>query len=93
MFTLQRNPGARIALVNQHHGDQIDLDMTALDYLAAQYKKQHAECSREVVEQMRGHLTSCGKTSVALRSSNLRTVFLESMNQMTGIHHTFWNHL
>jgi hypothetical protein len=35
--------------VNQHHGDQIDLDMTALDYLCAEYKKQHVECSREVV--------------------------------------------
>eukprot|EP01047_Picozoa_sp_COSAG01_P079288 COSAG01_NODE_14980_length_1389_cov_0.909302_3_plen_78_part_00 len=35
--------------MNQHHGDQIDLDMTALDYLCAEYKKQHVECSREVV--------------------------------------------
>jgi ATP-binding cassette subfamily F protein 3 len=55
--SVHRNQGARIALVNQHHGDQIDLDMTALDYLCSQYK---GEVGREVVEKMRAHLTSCG---------------------------------
>ena len=54
---VHRNSGAKIALVNQHHGDQIDLDMTALDYLCSEYK---GAISREVVEQMRGHLNSCG---------------------------------
>jgi ATP-binding cassette subfamily F protein 3 len=54
---VHRNNGARIALVNQHHGDQIDLDQTALDYLCSQHK---GEISREIVEQMRGHLQSCG---------------------------------
>ena len=54
---VHRNQGARIALVNQHHGDQIDLDMTALDYLCSQHK---GEISREIVEQMRSHLSSCG---------------------------------
>ena len=52
-----RDRRARIALVNQHHGDQIDLDMTALDYLCSQHK---GEISREIVEQMRAHLNSCG---------------------------------
>jgi ATP-binding cassette subfamily F protein 3 len=55
--SVHRNQGARIALVNQHHGDQIDLDMTALDYLCSQYK---GEVGREIVEKMRAHLTSCG---------------------------------
>ena len=54
---VHRNSGARVALVNQHHGDQIDLDMTALDYLCSQHK---GEISREIVEQMRAHLNSCG---------------------------------
>ena len=54
---VHRNAGARVALVNQHHGDQIDLDMTALDYLCSQHK---GEISREIVEQMRAHLNSCG---------------------------------
>ncbi len=54
---VHRNNGARIALVNQHHGDQINLDQTALDYLCAQHK---GEISREIVEQMRSHLSSCG---------------------------------
>ena len=54
---VHRNSGARIALVNQHHGDQINLDQTALDYLCAQHK---GEISREIVEQMRAHLSSCG---------------------------------
>ena len=54
---VHRNNGARIALVNQHHGDQINLDQTALDYLCAQH---NGEISREIVEQMRAHLSSCG---------------------------------
>ena len=54
---VHRNSGARIALVNQHHGDQINLDQTALDYMCAQHK---GEISREIVEQMRAHLSSCG---------------------------------
>jgi len=32
------NSGARVALVNQHHADQIDLNKTPLDYLRSQFK-------------------------------------------------------
>ena len=32
------NPGARVALVNQHHADQIDLDQTPLQYMESLFK-------------------------------------------------------
>jgi hypothetical protein len=45
--------------------------MTALDYLCAEYKKTHDECSREVIEQVnkRPHSffhspTACGQTDL-----------------------------
>lgn len=34
--TVQREQGSRVALLNQHHADQLDLDMSPLDFLASQ---------------------------------------------------------
>ena len=60
--TVQREQGSRVALLNQHHADQLDLDKSPLDFLASQYRQQHngAAVSRELYESMRAHLTSCG---------------------------------
>ena len=49
--------GARIALVNQHHADQIDLDQTPLFYLRQLYR---GDGSRDHEQKLRAHLTSCG---------------------------------
>ena len=57
-----REQGARVALLNQHHADQLNLDESPLDFLAGQYREQHkgAAVSRVLLESMRGHLSSCG---------------------------------
>ena len=33
---VQREQGSRVALLNQHHADQLDLDKSPLDFLASQ---------------------------------------------------------
>eukprot|EP01051_Picozoa_sp_SAG22_P020580 SAG22_NODE_4215_length_1341_cov_1.264090_2_plen_279_part_00 len=51
----------RVALLNQHHGDQINLDENALDFLCSQYTAGGGGAiSRQVLESMRAHLSSCG---------------------------------
>ena len=34
---VRRNPFARLALVNQHHADQIDLEMTPLQFMKSKF--------------------------------------------------------
>ena len=71
---VQRARGARVSLLNQHHAEQINLDQTPLDFLAAQYSAAQRAAnpsgggrggasgavSRETEEAMRAHLSSCG---------------------------------
>ena len=49
--------GVRVALVNQHHADQIDLNQTPLFYLRSLYR---GDGSRDHEQKLRAHLTSCG---------------------------------
>jgi ATP-binding cassette subfamily F protein 3 len=61
---VQLNSGARVALVNQHHADQIDLDQTPLDYLRSQFRGRGGDAgSREWEGKLRAHLSSCGIAS------------------------------
>ena len=48
---------ARIALVNQHHADQIDMDETPLEFMANQFP---GTGSRDHVDALRSHLSGCG---------------------------------
>lgn len=55
-----RVPGrVRTALVNQHHADQIDLDLTPLEYMLLVFP---GDGSYEHKLKLRGHLASCGVT-------------------------------
>ena len=49
--------GTRVALVNQHHADQIDLNQTPLYYIRQLHK---GDGSRDHEQKLRAHLTSCG---------------------------------
>lgn len=49
----------RTALVNQHHADQIDLDMTPLEYMQSLFP---GDGTYEHILRLRGHLASCGVT-------------------------------
>lgn len=49
----------RIALVNQHHADQIPLDQTPLQFMQATYP---GDSSYEHLQRLRSHLASCGVT-------------------------------
>merc|ERR1712166_1073430 len=51
------NRGARIALVNQHHADQLDLSMTPLQFLLNKFP---GDGSYNQEQAIRGHLTQCG---------------------------------
>jgi len=54
---LTRDGGARIALVSQHHADQIDMDQTPLAFMLACYP---GGGDKEHDGKVRGHLSSCG---------------------------------
>lgn len=55
-----RIPGrVRTALVNQHHADQIDMDMTPLEYMMSVFP---GDGTYEHTLRLRGHLASCGVT-------------------------------
>lgn len=55
-----RNPHARIAIVNQHHADQIDLSLTPLAFMRRRFP---GDGSYEQDQRLRGHLAQCGVTS------------------------------
>merc|ERR1711879_338445 len=55
--TVTRNRGARIALVNQHHAEQIDLTMTPLQFMM---RKFPGDGSYAQEQTLRSHLSECG---------------------------------
>lgn len=56
---VKRSPHARIALVNQHHTDQIDLQKTPLDFMRHKFP---GDGSYDHDLRLRSHLASCGVT-------------------------------
>ena len=62
------NSGARIAVVNQHHADQLDLSLTPLAFLKAQFP---GDGSYEHEQGLRSHLASCGvSTDLMMRTGH-----------------------
>jgi len=55
--TVTRNRGARIALVNQHHAEQIDLTMTPLQFMMRKFPGD-GSYAQELA--LRSHLAECG---------------------------------
>merc|ERR1712151_1232673 len=51
------NRGARIALVNQHHADQLDLSMTPLQFMLNKFPGDGSYAQEQAI---RSHLTQCG---------------------------------
>ncbi|KAK3285596.1 hypothetical protein CYMTET_6805 [Cymbomonas tetramitiformis] len=56
-----RASGARIEVVNQHHGDQIDFDMTPLQFMISKFP---GNGSYDHEQKLRGHLAGCGLSAV-----------------------------
>ena len=54
---VERDSGARIALVNQHHAEQLDLSLTPLAFLKAEYP---GDGSYAHEQKLRSHLSGCG---------------------------------
>lgn len=54
---VKRDHGARIALVNQHHAEQIAYDMTPLQFMLDKFS---GDGSYKHEQEIRGHLSSCG---------------------------------
>ncbi len=54
---VRRSPQARFALVNQHHADQINIEMTPLEFLQSKFP---GDGSYAHTQRLRGHLSSCG---------------------------------
>jgi len=52
-----RDPGARIAIVDQHHAAQIDLESTPLAFMLARFP---GNGSVKHMEELRAHLAGCG---------------------------------
>jgi len=57
---VERDLGARIALVNQHHADQIDLNLTPLHWMHSQFP---GDGSYQHEQELRKQLAQCGVTS------------------------------
>ena len=57
---IYRNGGCRIALVNQHHADQIDLTMSPLQFMLDRFP---GDGSYDHEMGLRSHLATCGVTS------------------------------
>eukprot|EP00933_Yihiella_yeosuensis_P023634 TRINITY_DN18399_c0_g1_i4.p1 TRINITY_DN18399_c0_g1~~TRINITY_DN18399_c0_g1_i4.p1 ORF type:complete len:746 (+),score=214.97 TRINITY_DN18399_c0_g1_i4:32-2239(+) len=55
--SIDQNRGARIALVNQHHADQLDLNMTPLSFMM---RKFPGDGSNKQELDIRSHLSQCG---------------------------------
>ena len=56
---IKRNPQVRFALVNQHHADQIDGELTPLQFMQVKYP---GDGSYDHTQRLRSHLASCGVT-------------------------------
>jgi len=54
---LRINRGARIALVNQHHADQLDLTMTPLQFMLNKFPGDGSYAHEQA---LRSHLSQCG---------------------------------
>ena len=52
--------GTRIALVNQHHADQIDMTLSPLQFMLDKFR---GDGSYQHEQKLRSHLNSCGVTS------------------------------
>jgi len=56
---IRRSNQVRFALVNQHHADQIDFDLTPLQYMLEKFP---GDGSYAHEQSLRGHLSTCGVT-------------------------------
>ncbi len=56
---VKRSPQVRYALVNQHHADQINPEMTPLQFMQFKFP---GDGSYNHAMKLRGHLASCGVT-------------------------------
>jgi ATP-binding cassette subfamily F protein 3 len=54
--------GCRVALVNQHHADQIDLSLSPLQYMMQLYKAPEGTSAFDHLQSLRSHLAGCGVT-------------------------------
>lgn len=55
--SVERDSGARIALVNQHHAEQLDLSLTPLAFLKKEFP---GDGSYAHEQKLRSHLSGCG---------------------------------
>lgn len=70
---IRRSTRMRMALVNQHHADQIDLTMTPLEYMKSKFPGDN---SYDHEQRLRSHLASCGVTGGNPDLQNLRASHL-----------------
>ena len=54
---VERDSGARIAVVNQHHADQLDLTLTPLAFLKSKFPGDGSYAHEQT---LRSHLAGCG---------------------------------
>ena len=65
---IRRSNQVRFALVNQHHADQIDFDLTPLQYMLEKFP---GDGSYAHEQSLRGHLSTCGVTGIACSITSL----------------------
>lgn len=66
-----RSSRARIGYIAQHHVDQLDMDLTALDLIASKYP---GDSSLQHIQRLRQHLAAFGIGGATLPSQKIRTL-------------------
>ena len=73
---VRRVNNVRFALVNQHHADQINIEMTPLEFMQSKFP---GDSSYEHVQKLRGHLSSCGVVS-GVGNADLQNVPISALS-------------
>lgn len=66
--------GTRVALVNQHHADQLDLTKSPLQFMQAKFPAPEGVTAYDHLQRLRGHLASCGVTGGMAGTFDLQNV-------------------
>mmetsp|Transcript_28411 Transcript_28411/g.36747 ORF Transcript_28411/g.36747 Transcript_28411/m.36747 type:complete len:806 (-) Transcript_28411:246-2663(-) len=80
---------ARVALVNQHHAEQIDLDLTPLQYMTKLFPAPEGTTGFDHLQRLRSHLASCGVTGgSSTKSANGNQGSALGLNQILDLQNT-----
>jgi ATP-binding cassette subfamily F protein 3 len=73
---IRRSNQVRFALVNQHHADQINFDLTPLQYMLEKFPGDGSYAHEQA---LRGHLSTCGVTGTTSVQGWVQSSFIMTL--------------